>query len=66
MELLVYSTSIFLLYLIILPHKKKLDSIIIQKNAFSRVGAMKWNEMPNGLRQRLIIKYYENQRQLCR
>ena len=57
--LLVYSTSIFLLYLIILPQKK-----IIQKNAFSRIGAMIWNKMPNGLRQRFFIKYFENQRHL--
>ena len=66
MDLLVYSTSIFLLYLIIPPHKKKLDLIIIQKNAFSRVGVMIRNEMSNSIRQRLIIKYFENQRQLCR
>ena len=30
-----------------------------KKNAFSRIGAMIWNEMPNGLRQRFFIKYFE-------
>ena len=37
---------------------------IIQKNAFSRIGAMIWDKMPNGLRQRFFIKYFENQRHL--
>lgn len=32
---------------------------IIQKNAFSRIGAMIWDEMANGLRQRFFIRYFE-------
>ena len=31
----------------------------MQKNAFSRIGAMIWNEMANGLRQRFFIRYFE-------
>ena len=33
----------------------------MQKNAFSRIGAMIWNEMTNGLRQRFFIRYFETE-----